>query len=132
MGRLKILVPCSKAPVLLLGEEEEEHYLSRFPVQVFPECQLLITSPLSNLIKVQADHHLSTLHVVHIGEKPRMTTLLSEEESLETPDNVILLLIHSSFPHVVKQDRNSDNTNWPVRYPVINQCWHANIDTHTI
>lgn len=43
-----------------------------------------------------------------------MTTLLSAKEWLERLDNVILLLIHSCFPHAVKQDGNSDNTHWPM------------------
>lgn len=93
--------------------------------------EVLITSPLSNLIKMQADGLLSTIHMVHI-EKLLMTTLLSVKERLGRLDNVILLLFHSLLPHVAKHDRNLDNTNWLVWDPVINQCWHANLNSPTL
>lgn len=79
--------------------------------QGFTGSQVLMPSPLSNLIKIQADRHLSALHTLHIGGKLLMTTLLSTKERIERLDNVILLLIHSCFPHAA---RNSDNTSWPM------------------
>lgn len=69
--------------------------------QVFPECWnifLKITSFLSDLIEMQPDFHLSAPNIVHTGEKwPK-----------ERSHNVILLLMRGCFPHVAKEDRNSD------------------------
>lgn len=65
------------------------NFLPRFSQKV----KFLSQAPFPNLIKMQSDHLLSAIHIIHIGEKLLMTSLLSVKERFEGLDNVILLLI---------------------------------------
>ncbi len=126
-GALKCLA--QRHLCLLLKEEEEDHCLFKFPAQDFPKMssQVLITSPLSNLIKMQPECYLSTILDVHI-EKLLMSAMLSAEERLEGPDNVILLLIHGCFPYV-SSCRTGTWTTLTVTQPFISI---ANAHSYTV